>query len=1247
MNIKYRFADSTFSVLAAFLLTLCGGLSAPVYAGTVDLSPTPPDLTTSVDPNIVVTFDDSGSMMATAMPDAIAGYGYSQNRDYYYSATSNLVYYDPNITYTPASKPDGTSFPNASYKNAWRDGMCANWSGSYCYGSARTTDLSDEFYNNFANGTSTGSTSNSNGQWDIPKARRGGNTQKGGFYFDCPTKYSDTGCTRVEMNSSNVTDAQRQNFANWYSYYRTRNLMARTAMSRAFGNLGENIRVAWQTINHDQTHLDNSAIKSLAGSWRKDYFDWLYSVHTTGGTPDRHATIRAGKFFERGATYDDKDPYWNGLSGDDKGELSCRQNFHMLVTDGYWNEGDPGMPSNKLTTAKDHALKDGRSYSTSDAESKIFWNVSGTDYESSMANIAWTYWANDLRPDLDDNVPPYITDTSTMVTGSTAFDPTAAPPANNPLNNKEIYWNPANDPATWQHVVQFMITLGIAGDRAYPDDYDALRTGSKDWPHPKNNSPEAVDDTWHAAINSRGSYFSASNPSELVTHLTDVINSIASRTGSAVANTVNSGVITSKSDAYTGLFNSTSWDGSVKAHKLILNPIKDPVTGRIIKVEAKQGAELWDADCLLTGGGCKSGGTKITTARKPSERVILTSSAVGKGNGVGFAWDNLSASEQRALNASPSINSSSSTIISDGLGSKRVDWLRGDRTEEGATMRTRASVMGAVIRSQPLYVSYPDDGYRNVFPAKGSGTTATVAPENAKPYEKFVDDHKKRTPTLYVGANDGMLHAFNAETGKELFAYVPASVYWQSQPVVKSGNPDKPGIPELSKLTARTGYQFTPTVDNTPVKRDVFFNKAWHTLLVGTLGMGGRGVYALDITKDPTSVTEATAGATVLWEFNPSVANMDSNLGYTFGQAAISRLANGKWVVLVPGGYFPKSIYDPNHFAAPASRNYSSLFVLDAEDGSLIRELKTSDADTGSSVTSFGLTTPVLGDYQDDQVDDVAFAGDLAGNLWRYDLTDEDKDNWSIDLVFKGDLDKNGDPTQPITAKPRLFPDPITNNFIVLFGTGKYLGKADRLRSGTPTQAIYGIRERGSSSDSSYPASYYPVDHDKLVQQIMVRDGTNRFLSNKTVPAGKTGWYIDLDVRQGERVVQRAGALFSSNQALITTLIPGGDDPCNPNREGAQILLDAATGGSGGGIESLKDNAPDKTVNGEIVQIVGVEFPPPTSGGGGGDTLPSTGDSGSVQPVLLEPGGCRGIAASGLNIPMPCWRRRSWQRLDQ
>ena len=124
----------------------------------------------------------------------------------------------------------------------------------------------------------------------------------------------------------------------------------------------------------------------------------------------------------------------------------------------------------------------GVSYSTSDAESKIFWNVSGTDYESSLANIAWTYWANDLRSDLDNNVPPYITDTSTMVTGSTAFDPTAAAPANDPLNNKEIYWNPANDPANWQHVVQFMITLGIAGDRAYPDDYDALRTGDKDWP---------------------------------------------------------------------------------------------------------------------------------------------------------------------------------------------------------------------------------------------------------------------------------------------------------------------------------------------------------------------------------------------------------------------------------------------------------------------------------------------------------------------------------------------------------------------------------------------------------------------------------------------------------------------------------------------------------------------------------------------------------------------------------------------
>lgn len=1212
------------SSVLALLFTLAGGWSGLARADVTDLARTPPDLTKSVDPNIVVTFDDSGSMMATAMPDSISGSWYYQNRDYYYSSTSNLVYYNPAITYAPPSKPDGTPFPDSSYTDAWRDGMCANWPGSYCYGGANTTDLSDSFYYRFYNGTSTSRTSNSTGSNDIPSARRGGSSQKGGFYYDCPTQYSDTGCTLVEMNKA--TAAQQQNFANWYSYYRTRNLMARTAMTRAFGKLGENVRVAWQTINHDTGHLGSSPIKSLGGQWREDYFDWLYGIHTTGSTPDRHATIRAGEFFRRGATYDDMDPYWNGQSGakgslNEKADLTCRQNFHMLVTDGYWNEGDPSLPTGAITSEATATLPDGRSLDTSDPESSIFWNVSGSTYDSSLANIAYTYWATDLRPDLADEVSPYIPDKTTGVTGSTPFNPLATPPANDPLNNKEIYWNPVNDPATWQHVVQFMITLGIAGDRDFPGDTEALRKGTLAWPRPKNNAPEAVDDTWHAAINSRGSYFSASNPSVLVTHLTEIINSIAARGASSTLGSLSSSVISTGAKSYGGGYDSSDWSGTVIQRDIGPNGTIDPTQN-----------PNWDAGCLLTGGACASTGTTVT-GRDPDDRAILTSTDGSAGSGVAFRWSDIGASNQAALDAG------------DSNGQLRLDYLRGDRTQESKAplMRRRGSVLGPVINSQVQYLSYPASGWRDDFPV---GSPEQMAAKNGNSYEQFAYDYRNRQAMLYVGANDGMLHAFNADTGKEVFAYVPHTIYWEKSPT--DPNDPSTGEPLLARLTTRP-FSYTPTVDSTPITRDVFFgsDSQWHTILVGSLGLGGRGVYALDVT-DPTKVTEGNAKDDVLWEFS-SDSTGGSNLGYTYGTPEIARLATGKWVVLVPGGYFPDcnklGTLNPCDDKIPAAKNtFSSLFVLDAETGSLLRELRTDNSLTGASVKSYGLASPILGDYQQDQIADVAFAGDLMGNVWRFDLTAKSPSGWKTDLVFQGAKDAYGEPTQPITSSPRLFADSTTGRFMVVFGTGRYLGLSDRNLDSLGTQALYGVREQGASDrGGNFPTGYYPVKAADLQAQDMTEDASGiRFLTEKKLPGVDSsnnllrGWKINLNVPDGERVVVRPQALSSVGLAVFSTLIPGGNDPCNPGREGAILVVDAATGG-----------APSDTLD-NLAYSTGVSIP------GGkhvtGQRVKGVPQGGRDIPTLTPIGGGK-IYIPGLpNLPplniQPIYHRGSWRVLN-
>ena len=443
---------------------------------------------------------------------------------------------------------------------------------------------------------------------------------------------------------------------------------------------------------------------------------------------------------------------------------------------------------------------------------------------------------------------------------------------------------------------------------------------------------------------------------------------------------LNTNVLATGSLAFEGGYDPTDWSGVFQAAPL--NP-----DGTLSQV-------LWDAGALLTDAA----------ATPPDNRTILTASADSTGAVTGVAFEpgsRFDAGEIKGLMAP-----ASQDVIGDALAA-RVDYLRGVRTEESnGVMRARHSLLGAIIHSQAVYVGYPTGHYTDTWPTKIHGVSVE-APEMApvaQTYDQFVAATTSRPPVVYVGANDGMLHAFNApvptcmtsdqggqcsrynaglHAGKELWAFVPRGVY---------GN--------LGNLTSIRDFQFAPTVDATPVVRDVFFSErgdhTWHTLLTGGLRLGGRGVYALDITH-PTMANEVSPQQTVLWEFDadapPGIsvsgdAYDPADLGYTYGQPAIARLANGRWAVLVPGGYFPdcsqadKVAHCETAGGNPPS-NYSALFVLDAQTGEVIAELRTpTDID---GVTSYGLCSPVLGDYNNDQIDDVAFAGDLAGNLWRFD----------------------------------------------------------------------------------------------------------------------------------------------------------------------------------------------------------------------------------------------------------------------
>ena len=1184
---------SCSAFLPALLLTLgarlnpVAVLAAPARY-TVDLGTTPPDLTRSVDPNIAVTFDDSGSMASDYMGDRRPFDGGDWGSGRWRCAgvidprvatpgdlrahAMNGVFYNPNVRYQPPLRADGTAFPaaDATLLAVWNDGILKNRPASP--GNPATT--------NFITG------------WRC--ASDAGNPVGGGPYYyrlksgvaiGTPGAVNTvTLYTAGNWEAVAVPASEYPNWANWWAYYRTRNLMMRTALSRVFGNLGSNIRVVYQNINDAAYRLvsNSTAIESFAGTARGAFFDWVYQVGASGGTPDRAATLRAGDFFMGGAPsggkqFSSADPYWNGLTGVDRMDLTCRQNFHMLVTDGYWNEADPTPPTDFFNSRTSRRLPDGTAYDAGGAATRAFWNVGGSPYNTSLANIAFYYWATDLRPDLADNVPAYIPDKTTGITGA----PVAGVIAN-PAAYPEIYFNPANDPATWQHVVQFMITLGVAGSLNFPDDLADLRTGAKAWPRPESNAPEAVDDTWHASVNGRGDYFGASDPGALVSKLQGIIDNIVARRSSSTAGSLSTAVLTVDTISYGTGYDSGDWSGTATARNV------DADTGLF-------GSTLWDAGCKLSGGFCEATGGNLGAARDPDTRVILSARDTGAGQGIAFRWSSLPSAQQSLLN-----RDETGTI--DGNGSKRLDFLRGDRSNEGSLFHRRGSVLGAVVNSQALYVAGPDSAHRDTFPP---GSPEQIAARGGLTYEKFVHDNRSRAPTIYLGAADGMLHAFDASAsaagGGERWAYVPFTLY-----------------PVLGKISARN-HVLQPMVDGTPLQRDVFIDGRWRTILVGGLRLGGRGVYALDIT-DPAA-SESDPGAKVLWEFNNTSAG-GGDLGYTYGQPNIGRLANGKWVVLVPAGYLPDGSNDP-----AASNTYGSLFVLDAETGVPIRQLQTSGAPQAAGMVSYGLAAPVLGDYQDDQIDDVAFAGDLQGNLWRFDLSDPSPANWSVDLVFKASIQG----ARPITVMPRLFPDALTRRFDVVFGTGKYLGLSDRTNAGVPAQAFYGIRDYGAG------ASDYPATDSQLVQQDLgqLANGA-RVLTDYPVPASSRGWYFLLDTDAGERSVISPVALFDTNRAVLTTLIPGGNDPCDPGRRGAVLVVDAANGGPSPGLAGL---AGSLTINAGY-GVAGIDVSNPPAAG----MLPvatRVGGGNLMLPGILLPGG------STFQFSDSYWRRRSWRVLQE
>jgi type IV pilus assembly protein PilY1 len=1273
MNASDTSLQSKFILaLSLGVVTLLGG-SIDVLAAPLNLSKVPLYTNESVEPNFALTFDDSGSMVRTFVPDAFTddavlfpGYPHVDGADagtdpdpidtrcwwvngnWTFSSEVNKLYYNPNITYAPPKQANGTSMPNRTFGSAPIDGI------AYERGTNMTTRvLTNDFRIDWDLGGSAANRPITIRRATTTTVDAPGGTQTGGppnvtaganceeydtmyriypfadaraFYYQytpasvtclavaaANRRFNNACFTAVDMTTQSA--AQQGNFANWYSYYRTRSLLARTSLSRVF-DAQQNLRVVWQALNSNALDA-NKTIATISGgsTQRTNLFNFVFTNPASGGTPNRVATQRVGNYFGGGNNQNNDlnttNPYYDAVANR---ELSCRQNFHLLVTDGGWN-GTAGVTGNFDAAAV--TLPDGKAYADT-PHTKIYFRENAAN-DDGLADNAFYYWSRDLRPSLTNNVPASYEDLTVGVTGPAT--PLGADEL--PSNRPEIYFNPKNDPATWQHMVQYIVGFGIGGNIPFPGGYDALRAGTypggwPNWGSDDATNEQVVDDTWHAAINGRGEFFSVSDPQELIDSLSNVFLSIGRRTASNTPVSISSGLLTSSTLGYQTLFDTSDWSGRVLATRLATSTPE------------------WDVACILTGGVCPSvpsAGTLPGIAH--GDRIIATLNTTSN-TGVAFRFGNLSATQQADLNKDPV------TLATDGLGAQRLDFIRGDRSREAplGSFRTRKNILGAVVNSSATSVPRTS-GYRDAV----SFEPASV--ERATSYASFVDAIPLQN-TLFFGANDGMLHAVNSASasnggGRERWAYVPGMV-----------------APNLNKLTSATALQYQSFVDATPQIRDAFINGAWKRVLVGSMRLGAQGVYALDVTNT-LATGEGDVAAKVMWEFTDKSAGA-ANLGYTYGNPYIARMANGMWVALVPGGYNSEvadgSVGSGNAF----------LFIVRLDNGQLLRAF-----DLGAGTR--GLSTPNAGDYRangaahDLDVIDSAFAGDLTGNIWRFNFESTSSAAWTVDKFFTAATN------QAITVQPRMvrtaYQDSgsVRRKFVVTFGTGKYIENDDRAT--TFQQSYYGVFDQGPG------AAGYPITQSLLQQQTLTQAGNIRSLTTSQVPVNRRGWYFNF-LASGERNISTAFVRNVNGSLIFTTLAPLTSNPCEPNAVSFLMFVDATTGGVPGtgaaGLDTNNDGVADTTNIGALSASFDTNLDgtinnsdSPTASGiqlqgyaagvtaisnvGGGtgsillpeDALPRPDLNGNGIPDCQEavPPNC----SDNLTIPQSEWRRRAWREI--
>lgn len=826
--------------------------------------------------------------------------------------------------------------------------------------------------------------------------------------------------------------------------------------------------------------------------------------------------------------------------------------------------GTPQTGQVSCPTAEEMEPAAGNNWTT-----KTCVEVMGDATNDTLADVAQYYYMTDLRTE------------------------NCTSPAGNDLciNNMEPT---KSDPATWQHMVTYTLGLGASGFMQYDPNYRTADTGdfpaiakgkvsnlaeglcswqlnntTCNWPKPVTATQTNIDDLWHAAVNGRGVYYSAGEPNSLSLGLQDALGNIGQKEGSSSGVTLASSILTEGNNfVFYGGYTDGAWTGELVAREI------DLATGMVEQdycwYEDEPDVKL---DCPASLDGTLPLGMKkkvvdpVWTAQEkldnktPGTRRIYTYAGIGAKKT--FEWSKLTTDEKGFFSEThiatlpqmckeADISCLSDTQRADAAGENLVNFLRGDRTHEDSDKigfyRKREHLLGDIVNAAPAYVR----GSNFLYTDKG--------------YWKFKMDTQNRRPMVYAAANDGMLHAFYAETdtpqnivgGAEAWAYVPRLVM--------------PNLFNLASKNYKENHRFF--VDGTPVVGDICTANCpvtnetpavWRTILVGGLNHGGNGYYALDIT-DPENPE-------VLWEFT------HVNMGYTFGNPVITKLKpEGKWVVMFTSGY--NNVLPSEEDNTQTGDGKGHLFIVDAVTGELFED-RVITTGVGSPEEPSGLSRiNVWVDYPlYDNTAERVYGGDLFGNLWRFDINGHGTANSYYAQLLAVLKNKDG-AIQPITAKPEL--GKIDNKPIVFVGTGKLLGPTDMLSASW--QSFYGIYDPVFDVETTaITASEAIYDNPRslgndFVKQLFKSElctieqieedkcemvGGKAELTTRAVDfsQGKKGWYVDFMVK-AERA--DTDSYLTRGTIVINTNVPTEATECAPGGYNNRYYINAATGGAFG-----------------------------------------------------------------------------------